>query len=477
MLIYAVLWCLARTPSCFYFIFVPFSLWKCDADVIGDWRLNLVATYAKPNPNFPFAQLRLGKQALPKQIATCTEELASIAKPAVVTLKVEGANEVPTPTRTQPPANAAPLPQVPSSLARQHDVNDKHTRSARREPLRLSEISPQKNPPSPSPPNVLPGPIFPAYSGAVVQDGRQHAMSPMRPAKKRFITTQDADLPQEEGCHVRARKKGKTMPPASDEVEAEAECARGSSKEAVSQGYPRVEEKEKTKKTKTSQDHEGEPVSRDETRRATRQRQDLGPCSSSTDKNKDRDHGKPMLPSARTKYRPKLDSSSGSGAFQRKGPTLHRFPYLVDGASRQVHGPVVETSGDKFRVGGNKRAREEGEEGSKSSRTTRVSRYPSASTSTSTVGSRFSASWRQRREKRRRQEKADDNETRAARPSSPPWRHRDRNEHPQDDVDAMNDGAREQFGPVSAISSEVDLPFGEKTQVRQGFLLFYPYPR
>jgi len=124
-------------------------------------------------------------------------------------------------------------------------------------------------------------------------------MSPMRPAKKRIST--DADQPQE---HHR-RKRGKIMLAAADSV-------RGSSDEVVSQAQPHPAKKGM---------HEDPPVTHSETRDSTYH---LGPSKST-------------LPSARTKYRPKLTSS------WCKGPTLDAFPY--SSGSRQVQGRCKRDAG------------------------------------------------------------------------------------------------------------------------------------
>jgi hypothetical protein len=156
--------------------------------------------------------------------------------------------------------------------------------SAHSEQFRLSEISPHKPPPSRS--------SSPAYTGTL-QDGMQHAISPMRPAKKRV--SMDTDQPQE----YHRRKRGKTML-------ADTDSERGSSDEAVSQAQPRAAKK-------ANHVHEDPPVTHSETRNSTQHP----------------DSSKSTLPSARTKYRPKLTSS------RCKGPTLDAFPYLS--GSRQAH--------------------------------------------------------------------------------------------------------------------------------------------
>lgn len=167
--------------------------------------------------------------------------------------------------------------------------------SAHSEPFRLSEISPHKqslNAPQPRPP---------ACTGTL-QQGRQHAMTPMRPARKRVST--DADLPQE----YHRRKKGKT-------IFANADSERRSSDEVVSQAPPLPAKKA---------GHEDQPVTHSET------------CGSMRHPNS----SKPTLPSARTKYRPKPNSST-----QCKGPTLDAFPYLS--SSRLVHGTTKKDKGKR----------------------------------------------------------------------------------------------------------------------------------
>ncbi|KAG9309069.1 hypothetical protein JVU11DRAFT_10951 [Chiua virens] len=182
-----------------------------------------------------------------------------------------------------PPAAAEPPPLPPrriKDIPSAHDV----------EPLRLSEISPHKPPDSP------------AYSGRL-QDGRQHAMSPLRPAKKRAST--DGDQLQE---HHR-RKRGKMMP-------VDVDLERGSSDEEICQGpvAPRPDQV-------NDEDH---MVTHSETRDNARHSDSL----------------KSTLPSARTKYRPKLKFSS-----RCKGPILDPFPYLSK--SRQVHREINQGNGQR----------------------------------------------------------------------------------------------------------------------------------
>lgn len=167
---------------------------------------------------------------------------------------------------------------TPPSLPPQwiNDIPNTHS-----EPLRLSEISPHKQPLN------SPQPSSPANAGSV-QDGRQYAVSPMRPAKKRVST--DADPPPEE----RRRKRGKTH--------ADADSERESSNEAVSQGPAQQAKKTLVRKDQTVT----HPETRDSAQRL--------------------DASKSTLPSVRTKYRPKLTSS-----FQCKGSTS----YLS--SSRRVH--------------------------------------------------------------------------------------------------------------------------------------------
>lgn len=167
--------------------------------------------------------------------------------------------------------------------------------SAHSEPFRLSEISPHKQPPSASQPSAA------AHTGTL-QQGRQHAMTPMRQAKKRV--SMDGDPTPE----YHRRKKGKT-------VLADSDSERRSSDEEVSQALPLPAKKA---------GHEDQPVTHSETRDSTR-------------------HGnssKSALPSARTKYKPKLNSSSGC-----KGPTLDAFPYLS--SSRRVHGTINKDKGKR----------------------------------------------------------------------------------------------------------------------------------
>lgn len=127
-------------------------------------------------------------------------------------------------------------------------------------------------------------------------------MSPMRPAKKRV--SMDADLPKE----YPRRKKGRTML-------ANADSERRSSDEAVSQAPPRPDEK-------TS--HEDQPVTHAET------------CDNTWHP----DSSKSTLPTARTKYRPQLNSSPSC-----KGPILDAFPYLAK--SRQGHGTIDKDKGKR----------------------------------------------------------------------------------------------------------------------------------
>lgn len=166
------------------------------------------------------------------------------------------------------------------------------------EPLRLSEISPHKLQPKAIRPSS------PANTG-ILQDGRDHAISPMRPTKKRVST--DEDPPQE----YRRRKRGKMMA-------ADADFERGSSKVAVSQDQPHAK--------KATRVHEEQPVTYPETCDSTQH-----PESS-----------KSTLPSPRTKYKPKLTSS------RCKGPTLDAFPYLS--SSRQVHERVNKGQSEGVRV-------------------------------------------------------------------------------------------------------------------------------
>ncbi|KAF8435823.1 hypothetical protein L210DRAFT_851462 [Boletus edulis BED1] len=179
---------------------------------------------------------------------------------------------------TRPPAADA-SPSLPPQC-----INE--TSSDHGEPFRLSEISPHKQPLN------SPKSSSPAYTG-VPQHGKPHPMSPMRPAKKRV--SMDADQPEE----FHQRKRGRT-------IFADATSERGSSNEAVSQGQPRP--------AGATHMHEDQSIMHPETRDSAQ-----GPDSS-----------KAILPSARTKYKPKLTSSS-----ECKGPTLDAFPYLS--CSRQVH--------------------------------------------------------------------------------------------------------------------------------------------
>ena len=89
-----------------------------------------------------------------------------------------------------------PVAVIPPSFPPQcnNDIRSTHNKK-----FRLSEILPHK--PAPN----APQPSSPAYT-RVLQDGRQYAMSPMRPAKKRV--SMDTDQPQE----YYRRKRGKTMP-------------------------------------------------------------------------------------------------------------------------------------------------------------------------------------------------------------------------------------------------------------------------
>ena len=184
----------------------------------------------------------------------------------------------------RPPADAIP-PSFPSQCI--IDIPSNHSK-----PFRLSEISPHKPLPNGQPSS-------PAYTGTL-QDGRD-AMSPMRPAKKRV--SMDADQPQE----YHRRKRGKTML-------ADADSERGSSDEAVSQAQPRGAKKA---------NHEDPPVTYSETRDSTQHP----------------DSSKLTLPSARTKYKPKLTSS------RCKGPTLDAFPYLS--SSRQARERVNKGKGKR----------------------------------------------------------------------------------------------------------------------------------
>ncbi|KAI9566305.1 hypothetical protein HD554DRAFT_1178283 [Boletus coccyginus] len=105
----------------------------------------------------------------------------------------------------RPPAPAMPSSHPPQSI---NDISSTHN-----EPLRLSEISPHKllcNAPRPG---------SPAYT-ETLQDGREHAMSPMRPAKKRI--SMDADQPQE----YHRRKRGKIMPADGDSPRRGTACTR-----------------------------------------------------------------------------------------------------------------------------------------------------------------------------------------------------------------------------------------------------------
>ena len=218
------------------------------------------------------------------------------------------------------PATAIPPSFPPQCM---NDIPGTHG-----EQFRLSEISPHKSPPN------APQPSSPAYTGAL-QDGVQHAISPMRPAKKRV--SMDTDQPQE----YHRRKRGKTML-------ADADSERGSSDEAVSQAPPRAAKKV---------NHENPPVTHSETHDSTQHP----------------DSSKSTLPSARTKYRPKLTSS------QCKGPTLDAFPYLS--SSRQAH----------ERINKGKGKRDEGE-----------SKTASVRSESSLIG--FSARSRLRQDKRTKQE-------------------------------------------------------------------------
>lgn len=170
--------------------------------------------------------------------------------------------------------------------------------SSHSEPFRLSEISPHKLPPEPLQPSS------PVHTGTL-QDGKQLAMSPMRPAKKRVGT--DGDQPRE----YHRRKRGKTML-------ADRDFERGSSNEAVSQGQPGLG------LAKATHVQVARFVTHPETRDSTQHP----------------DGSKSTLPSARTKYKPKPTSSS-----RCKGPTLDAFPYVSN--SRQVHERISKGRGKR----------------------------------------------------------------------------------------------------------------------------------
>ncbi|KAF8131417.1 hypothetical protein EV363DRAFT_1329982 [Boletus edulis] len=172
---------------------------------------------------------------------------------------------------TRPPAADA-SPSLPPQC-----INE--TSSDHGEPFRLSEISPHKQPLN------SPKSSSPAYTG-VPQHGK---------ASSHKRVSMDADQPEE----FHQRKRGRT-------IFADATSERGSSNEAVSQGQPRP--------AGATHMHEDQSIMHPETRDSAQ-----GPDSS-----------KAILPSARTKYKPKLTSSS-----ECKGPTLDAFPYLS--CSRQVH--------------------------------------------------------------------------------------------------------------------------------------------
>ncbi|KAF8838695.1 hypothetical protein BDN67DRAFT_991188 [Paxillus ammoniavirescens] len=155
------------------------------------------------------------------------------------------------------------------------------------EPLRLSEISPRKAPPHD--PRVT--------RASNPQDGQQRAMSPMRCGKKRC--SMDAGLPSQE---YHGRKKGKTVLPS-------AEAERGSS----------GEESSKTRPCTTL--HEDQTVTNSETRQGSRK-----PGSP-----------KSTLPTARTKYRPKLNCA------QHNGPSMQAFSHMSK--LRQVHGTITKDKG------------------------------------------------------------------------------------------------------------------------------------
>ncbi|KAH0825968.1 hypothetical protein J3R83DRAFT_7563 [Lanmaoa asiatica] len=186
------------------------------------------------------------------------------------------------------PSAAAPLLSPPPQFI--DDIFNAHS-----EPLRLSEISPHKQPPNAPQPNF-------ATHNVTLQEGGQHDISPMRPAKKRV--SMDADLPQE----FHRRKKGKMML-------ANTDSDRRSSDEAVSQAPPFPDK---------NASHEDQSVTQSET------------CNNM----RHSDSSKSTLPSARTKYRPKLNPSS-----QCKGPTLTAFPYLSK--SRQTHGTINKGKGKR----------------------------------------------------------------------------------------------------------------------------------
>ncbi|KIJ04338.1 hypothetical protein PAXINDRAFT_183178, partial [Paxillus involutus ATCC 200175] len=155
------------------------------------------------------------------------------------------------------------------------------------EPLRLSEISPRKAPPHDSR----------VTRAANPQDDQQRAMSPMRCGKKR--SSMDAGLPSQE---YHGRKKGKTVLPS-------AEAERGSSGEESSNTRP------------CTMLHEDQIVTNSETRQGSRK-----PGSP-----------KSTLPTARTKYRPKLNCA------QHKGPSMQAFSHISK--LRQVHGTITKDKG------------------------------------------------------------------------------------------------------------------------------------
>ncbi|KIJ66572.1 hypothetical protein HYDPIDRAFT_26908 [Hydnomerulius pinastri MD-312] len=185
-------------------------------------------------------------------------------------------------TRTRSSSAAAFSPST-ASQSLSPSTND--IPSAKDEPLRLSEISPHKVPRN--------NPQQTSASRAGSPQHGQRAMSPMRQGKKR--PSMDVDLSTQEHHQ---RKKGKTVLP-SAEIEAE----RGSSEQegAIPQG---------------SAGKNLEDLSISDTRNSR------FPTST--------------LPNARTKYRPKLNSSS-----QRKA--IHAVPQLSN--SRQAHGTISKGKG------------------------------------------------------------------------------------------------------------------------------------